>query len=93
MKRRVNPAIELAQFVEMTSFLSADQVHNAIPAIEVLRTLNRRNISFILVGTHGLSAWRREGRGTEDVDILVKTTQYKQAIQALQVVFDCNGSA
>jgi hypothetical protein len=72
-----------AHFVAVTSWLSTDQIMNAIPLADVLRALNEHAINFVLVGAHGLAEWRKESRATEDVDIVVMARHQKKAVRAL----------
>src|SRR3954464_564519 len=39
---------------------------------EVLRTLTRKRVPFVLTGAHGIGGWTGKPRGTQDVDLLVK---------------------
>src|SRR5262245_45263403 len=54
---------------------------------EILRTLSRKRIPFVLTGAHGIAGWTGRSRSTEDVDILVKggrnLTRAVNAIHAL----------
>jgi hypothetical protein len=67
--------------------LSKWYLKNMIEPAQVIRVLNENEISFVLVGLHGLSAWMREPRGTKDVDIVVAAKQVKKAVQVLVAAF------
>ena len=51
--------------------------------LDVVPVLNRAKISFVLVGAYGLASWRKEGRATEDVDLVVALKQLKKATRVL----------
>jgi hypothetical protein len=59
----------------------------AILPLDVVRVLNRSKISFVLVGAYGLAGWRKEGRATEDVDVVVAAKQVKKAVGILCTAF------
>jgi hypothetical protein len=83
----LSPKNDQARFVAKTSFLSSSQVMNSIALIDVIRTLNRHQISFVLVGAHGIAAWTKAPRATEDVDVVVATRHQKKAVRALLASF------
>jgi hypothetical protein len=66
-----------------TALLSKYQVPTVIPVADVIRLLNRAKISYVLVGAYGLAGWRKEGRATEDVDVVVAAKQLKKAVKVL----------
>ena len=70
-----------------TIALSQYYVANMITPIEVIRVLNKAKISFVLVGLHGLVAWMREPRATEDVDVIVALRQHQKAKRVLLKAF------
>ena len=67
--------------------LSKWYLKNMIEPAQVIRVLNANEISFVLVGLHGLSAWMREPRGTKGVDVIVAAKQMKKAVRALLMAF------
>jgi hypothetical protein len=67
--------------------LSSLQMDNPIPPLQVLATLNRAGVNFVLVGAHGLSGWIGKPRATEDVDVVIMTKHLKRATQALVAAF------
>jgi len=69
------------------SVLTSFQVMDAIAPIDVIKILNRENVSFILVGAYGLAGWTKKPRATEDVDVLIALRQQKKAIRALLASF------
>jgi hypothetical protein len=70
-----------------STLLSKWYLTNMIEPAQVIRVLNENEISFVLVGLHGLSAWMREPRGTKDVDVVVTAKQVKKAVQVLVEAF------
>src|SRR5262249_47911387 len=70
-----------------SSQLSGFQVAKAIPPLDVIRTLNKAKIPFVLVGAYGLAGWRKEPRATEDVDVVVAAKQVKKAVKILCEAF------
>jgi hypothetical protein len=54
---------------------------------EVMRVLSAAKIRFVLVGAYGLAAWRKEGRATEDVDLVIAHKQLKKAARVLCEAF------
>lgn len=54
---------------------------------KVVKLLNGAKIKFVLMGTHGLNAYRDEPRATHDVDLLVAARDQKKAIKALTLAF------
>jgi hypothetical protein len=83
MKTQVLTADDTALYVADTSVLSSYQVMNAIPVSEVIGSLNKAGINFVLAGAHGLAGWRQEARATEDVDVIVMARHQKKAVRAL----------
>jgi len=73
--------------LEKSSRLSCNQMDKVIPPLEVIRVLNEAKISFVLVGAYGLAGWRKEGRATEDVDVVVASRQVKKAVNVLCAAF------
>ncbi len=51
---------------------------------DVIRTLNKAGVGFVLMGTHGVGGWRDEPRATQDVDVLVPKKEHRKAVRALQ---------
>jgi hypothetical protein len=83
MKPQVLLPNDPARFVAKTSLLSSYQVMNAISLLAVIKTLNKHQISFVLVGAHGLATWTKAPRATEDVDVVVAARHQKKAVRAL----------
>lgn len=77
----------LERHLAKSAILSRQQMPHVIPVIEVVRVLNKARISFVLVGAHGLAAWRKKPRATEDVDVVVNARQVKKAVQVLLDAF------
>lgn len=67
--------------------LSRYYVVHMIPPVDVVRVLNRENVSFVLVGLHGLAGWMKEPRATEDVDVIVASKQHRKAVRLLLEAF------
>src|SRR5438132_12019767 len=70
-----------------SSQLASYQMERAILPLDVIRVLNRAKISFVLVGAYGLAGWRKEGRATEDVDVVVALRQVNKAVKVLCAAF------
>ncbi len=77
----------LERNVAKSAILSRQQMPQVIPLGDVVRVLNRAKVSFVLVGAHGLAAWRGKPRATEDVDIVVAIRQVKKAVRVLLQAF------
>jgi hypothetical protein len=87
MKLQAPARPDAAHFVALSSWLSKDQIMNAVPLADVLRTLNDDGINFVLAGAHGSACWRQESRATEDVDVIVMARHQKKAVRALLASF------
>ncbi len=54
---------------------------------EIIPLLQRANVRFIVMGTHGVGAWRSEPRATQDVDFLVAKRDHAKAVRAVKGAF------
>jgi hypothetical protein len=55
---------------------------------EILQTLTRKKIPFVLTGAHAIAGWTGRPRNTQDVDILVRGGRnYARAVHALQSLY------
>lgn len=72
-----------AQSLKTSSFLSRYYMPRSITPLALITLLNRENISFVLVGAHGLGGWMNKPRATEDVDVVVAAKHHKKAMKAL----------
>lgn len=55
---------------------------------EILLTLTRKRIPFVLTGAHGIGTWTGRPRDTQDVDILVRAGRnYGRAVKALRALY------
>lgn len=54
---------------------------------QVVSVLNQHKIPFVLVGMHGLGAWMRKPRATQDVDVVVAARHVKKAVRILLNAF------
>jgi len=54
---------------------------------EVIQTLQKAQVRFVLMGTHGIGGYRSEPRATQDVDVLVTKKDHARAIHALREAF------
>ena len=70
-----------------SSKLSGVYVPHFIRPEDVIRVLNAANVSFTLVGAHGLGGWTGKPRATEDVDIVVIQRHVKKSVAALTKAF------
>ena len=75
-------------FFARTVLLSRYQMPGVIPVVDVIRILNEAKIRFVLVGAYGLAEWRKEARGTEDIDVVVAVKQLRKAVAVLTEAFD-----
>lgn len=73
--------------IRKTATLSRYQMPTVIPVVDVIRLLNAAKISFVLVGAYGSARWRKEGRATEDVDVVVAAKQLKKAVKTLGAAY------
>jgi hypothetical protein len=81
---RRNSALELRRHeiaFETTSMLS--RAYDFPDPKRVLQVLVHAKVDFVLVGAHGISGWTGKHRGTEDVDVVVKPSHHKRALQAM----------
>jgi hypothetical protein len=76
-----------ARILQKSSILTSYQMDQVISPEDVIGLLNKERISFVLVGAYGLAGWRKEARGTEDVDVVVAAKQVKKAVRILCVAF------
>ena len=77
-----------AESLKTSSFLSSYYMPRAPTPLAVIRVLNRVNVSFVLIGAHGLGGWMNKPRATEDVDVMVATKHQKKAVKALLEEFN-----
>jgi hypothetical protein len=54
---------------------------------KVVKVLKDAGVVGLLMGTHGVGAWRSEPRATQDVDILVKKRDHSKAVRAIHEAF------
>lgn len=55
---------------------------------QILQTLTRKKIPFVLTGTHGIAGWTGRPRATQDVDILTKGGRnHARAVKALHELY------
>src|SRR5437016_789084 len=54
---------------------------------KVIRVLKAAGVRFVVMGTHGVSGYRKEARATQDVDVLVRRTDHKKAVAALSEAY------
>jgi hypothetical protein len=73
--------------LERAAFLSKTLMPQTIPPEQVIRVLNDAKIRFVLVGAYGIARWKKEARGTLDVDVVVSARQVKKAVAALLKAF------
>lgn len=76
-----------AHSLAKATHLSSFQVLHALPPSDVIAVLQQASVSFVLVGTYGLSGWIKKPRATEDVDVIVAAKNHKKAIKALLAAF------
>src|SRR5580658_8249377 len=74
-------------YFSRTALLSRYQMPSVVPVAVVIRLLNEAKVRFVLVGAYGLAEWRKEARGTEDIDVVVAVKQLKKAVTVLMEAF------
>ena len=63
--------------------LSGLYVEDMIPPLEIVRLFNQTEVSFVLIGLHGIAGWMDEPRATEDVDVVVASKHRRKAVRVL----------
>lgn len=58
-----------------------------IPAEDVIDVLKRAGVTFVVMGTHGVSGWRSEPRATQDVDCLIRRSHHRKAVKAVREAY------
>jgi hypothetical protein len=53
----------------------------------VIKALNEADVGFVLMGTYGVAGWRSEPRATQDVDVLVRKKDHRQAVRAIRALY------
>jgi hypothetical protein len=62
--------------------------HAVIELTDVLRTLRKKKIPFVLTGAHGIAGWTGRPRSTRDIDILVKSGRnHARAVNAIHELY------
>lgn len=60
----------------------------SIDLVQILKTLTRKRIPFVLTGAHGIATWTGIARNTQDVDILVKGGRnHTRAVNAMKELY------
>lgn len=54
---------------------------------DIVPLLNAGHIRYIVMGTHGVGAWRSEPRATQDIDFLVAKKDHAKAVRILRQAF------
>jgi hypothetical protein len=78
-----SPTDAHARSLVTSTKLSSLYVPNFIKPEDVIRTLNRIKVKFVLVGAHGIGGWTGTPRATEDVDIVVAQRDVKKVVLCL----------
>ncbi len=73
--------------LEMATWLSKNQVKNAVAPLKVIRRLAAITSNSVLVGTYGLVGWMREPRATQTVEVLVAQRLHRKATDELLRAF------
>ncbi len=59
-----------------------------VEVFDLIRSLNKKKIPFVLTGAHGIASWTGRPRATKDVDILVKGGRNLQrAVNAIRALY------
>lgn len=85
-----NDAVQESFFLQKQyrSMWSSRMAASPVDLNEVLRTLIRKKIPFVLTGAHGIGGWTGRPRDTFDVDILVKGGRtYTRAVNAIKALY------
>lgn len=53
----------------------------------ILPVLDNASIRYIVMGTHGVGAWRKGARATQDVDFLIVSRDHAKAVDAVHKAF------
>lgn len=54
-----------------------------VDPLDVVETLNRAGVRFVLMGAHGIGGWMHQARATRDVDVVVRKSDHKKAVKAI----------
>src|SRR5438552_384573 len=85
-----NDAVQESFFLQrqFRSLWSSRMAASPVDLNEVLRTLIRKKIPFVLTGAHAIGGWTGRPRDTQDVDILVKGGRnYTRAVNAIKALY------
>ena len=85
-----NDAVQESFFLQKQyrSLWSSRMAASPVDLNEVLRTLIRKKIPFVLTGAHAIGGWTGRPRDTFDVDILVKGGRnYARAVNAIKALY------
>jgi hypothetical protein len=85
-----NDAVQESFFLQKQyrSMWSHQVAASPVDLNQILRTLIRKKIPFVLTGAHGIGGWTGRPRGTLDVDILVKGGRnHGRAVNAIKELY------
>src|SRR5713101_9312257 len=85
-----NDAVQESFFLQKQyrSMWSHQVAASPVDLNQILRTLIRKKIPFVLTGAHGIGGWTGRPRGTQDVDILVKGGRnHGRAVNAIKELY------
>jgi hypothetical protein len=67
---------------------SSKMAKSPVDPFEIIRTLTKKKIPFVLTGAHALGGWTGRPRDTHDVDILVKAGRnHARAVKAVRELY------
>lgn len=85
-----NDAVQESFFLQKQyrSMWSSKVAASPVDLNQILRTLIRKRIPFVLTGAHAIGGWTGRPRATHDVDILVKGGRnHSRAVQAIKSLY------
>ncbi len=85
-----NDAVQESFFLQkqFRSMWSSQMAASPVDLNQILRTLIRKKIPFVLTGAHAIGGWTGRPRDTHDVDILVKGGRNQaRAVNALKALY------
>jgi hypothetical protein len=85
-----NGAVQESFFLQkqFRKLWNSKMARSPVDVNEIIRTLTRKRIAFVLTGAHAIGGWTGRPRDTYDVDILVKGGRnYTRAVNAIGLLY------
>jgi hypothetical protein len=54
---------------------------------DIVPLLNAGGVCYVVMGTHGVGAWRSEARGTQDINFLIAKRDHAKAVRIIREAF------